>query len=1482
MRGLIKYIVLVFLIFILAGLTYADSGADRARNIESLSNYLILMVHGTGDGEDCLKAAQGYLERPITDGGLGLTGHVYRYKFSDKFGSIKTWSKELKNWFVWAKSDFKQYVVSLDPHDSYYTIADVPDSMVPSQFILICHSAGGLAARHYVMGRDENGIPLYEGNVKKIITIDTPHLGSQAGEAAIWSEENAGARILIPWTALALCAFPWTAPSRVFVASNAVASLTSIALTEGALTGLDRHARQPIVQEQKPGGAFLNELNYNLSLPLGYELPSYSLIACKGVPTPTRVSDSAGLVCNSVIISRFAASLSNALSNEEMGNYEEKISSIGLTVTSGYPFFDDGDLVSSFASQKGEGIPSLQSAKVYEYTYRSTSIAVLGTVIDGVLAATYFLPGTVSIWIAVGAGLACLPMEEATDYMMAHNSMKDKVIIRHPIVQKEAQLDDVLTSSQPTYIEDLNGATILEQSLFDSSYVGGTSISSLRQVPFVLSSNLTKETDGRMTPLSAFHPVEVKGYSYDNRSNTSVPIVIDGQEQKVTSISVKEAPTKISGVLRDFMPSKMQYFQYSENFAAWKPVPKMDEWGNFEVDGLKLAEGQNVIAFRAKNKVGYESSQILKIILNTIPMQPSQFKPLPEYYVATANPEISVEFNKSEYTGDYDSEKITIQGMTFDGEEVAPQVESSLEAYHPWAKASYKANGLSDGEHKVAVRAESNVGVAQGLWTFYVDTTAPTISIEPLTPYSPRGPTTIRYTVSDEVSPNLRSVRCDLYDKNDNLITTIATADSLSKGENYFTLDPRSLDTSLLDGTYKVKVKAFDLAGNAAVAETPLIIDATPPTVGPVALTPTPMTSKSNELKLNAEVSEKAMVIIKLNNLSNKTTTAYLTQTSASPLPTAYFPSSYAWSYNNSFSKGPEDGFYRIEVIARDEAGNESAPRTLEAVRIDRTPPTIFGQIANPYVLTNIGANAYKTTLAYSLRENGLGDKGEGVGVKVKIFNATTGLLADAYEAAPASLTEENKIVWHSTTEQLKGAYKFQITATDDVGNSAIAYSTCVKDGIAPVISFPAEDAEISGLVAIRGTAMDPDWSNDKPFKQYRVYYKKGPSPAPAGEGGPSPQAMVGEGWETAALEVPLINRGGGASNISLRPLQNDATLAYLNTNGLENGEYTILVIVEEESGDSLSVTRQVNVNNNSFSSSAMTSPYIKLKPLASTVDFKSDDSVKLPIGFINSVKPANVYVEIIKSQDEKPVYFKYFPNILGAPFVGKPDYKAGTDLGYFIWSDESGYHIRWSADGSSHKFSGNLISMGGTVNITGGQSSVSSVGSMISWNKTISGGEGGFDFTADGGQLMITPKLDEDPTSPSIYADNVYLGITKQTQQYLPLLIDVAGQRLVNLTEMGKTTSSTAVLPSGLDWDGRLDTGAYVDNGNYIVRVIAEGVDGQGLASAEAVVNVTTPFELKVKEATNKEFSSLSVPDRVSVFYNVSKDALITAQVQK
>jgi flagellar hook assembly protein FlgD len=880
---------------------------------------------------------------------------------------------------------------------------------------------------------------------------------------------------------------------------------------------------------------------------------------------------------------------------------------------------------------------------------------------------------------------------------------------------------------------------------------------------------------------------------------------------------------------------------------------------------------------------------VLKICTNSIPPFPSKQSPEQGLFTNDPRPTISVEFNKAGFS-ESPWEYIHFETFNVDSVECLANatVLSTVEgAYHFRAKAEYQPSApLSDGPHDVVVLSRSNVGPYQTMWSFIVDTQAPTISIEALQPYSPRAPNaeplSIRYKTSDNLSTFLRALSFKLYDKSGNYITKIATFDVQSVGENYVTLDPEQLKINgqwIVDGVYSIKATLSDQAGNVTTESVALTIDSTPPTILEANVSPKPMTSNSDSMNFNAELSENSIVTIKMINKATNVASAYIAQAQS----TAF----YSWSYNNQFGiSGPEDGLYKIEVTARDAAGNVCDPYVIDNVRIDRTPPVVFANACLPYVLANIGDDPYTTTLNYQISESN--DKaenqvvsGQGLGVRVKLFNENTGELIRTWSNAPADIGSINEVVWNGNSANIgKGAYKFQITATDAVGNLSNAYSTCVKDGVAPIISFPAKDQVVSGSIAIRGTAIDPDWTNNLPFNQYRIYYAKGEQSAPGN------LDALGTEWKSDFVEVPEINRAqstgdGAQKNISIRPLQNDSTLAYLYSAGLENGTYTLLVVAEEDGGETAACIRVIKVKNDEITASYSTDPVVKLNPLPQRIHFDLEGRIKLPISFINGIKTANVNLEIKQvgsaGTNEGIVFHKYMPSVRGNKYTGKPTYQPGQNLGYYIWSDELGWHIRWSADGSSHHFTGNLMAVGQisdiiTINWSRPDASGQATG-LINWDTSMSGGEGGIDFSFNGSMLILTPKIDEDPASPSFTADNVYLGMTNATEQYLPIMIN---------------TSAEGVAPETVEWDGKLDTGGFVDSGVYTIRIRAEGADGIGLATDEAQIEVETEYDISNIETVNKTFSSVgalaptgaSGPDRVSVYFNLSKDSYISAYV--
>ncbi|NQU16974.1 MAG: hypothetical protein HQ564_02815 [Candidatus Saganbacteria bacterium] len=724
----------------------------------------------------------------------------------------------------------------------------------------------------------------------------------------------------------------------------------------------------------------------------------------------------------------------------------------------------------------------------------------------------------------------------------------------------------------------------------------------------------------------------------------------------------------------------------------------------------------------------------------------------------------------------------------------------------------------------------------------------PSTSHATLEAFSAKKPLIIKFKLKDEQAVCLKNITCALFDLEDRLITKIATSASMSKGKHFFVWNARKKDGKpIANGRYYVSIKAFDQAGNKKISMKAISIDTSAPKILSAEFSPKTMTSASKTQKVIVKTDEPATVFIRMKNKETGTVNVYLAKSTSHKSTGA--EAQYTWDYSNQFSAGLKDGVYEVEISAQDKAGNESAAFEAGNIRVDRTPPVIYAQAAVPYVLSNIGANPYTTTLSYMVSE-------PNSAVTIKVIEEKTGKIVKTL-TDKALLNSENKSTWNgSSIKVATGSYRFKIIAEDKFGNYSVAYATCVKDGIAPVISFPAANANLSGVVAIKGTAIDPDWTNDKLFERYSLYYaigKKTPSTVP--EKWPTI-------WKKDFIKIPEINGNG------TRPLQGNSTLGYLYTTGLKNGEYTILVVVEEKEGIKIACARHISVYNDAEQTA--TQPFIKLHPIAPSVSFNSDNSVKLPINFVNSVAPANVYVEIVEAGLKRLVFHKKFQNVAGTTFTGKPTYENGKDLGYFIWMDANNvWHIEWSHDGKLHRFSGNIVALDGKITPLpqGEGMGVRATENLISWNTTSSGG---FSFKPDHNvqQLMIFPKIDEETKSPQIYASNIYMGIAKNTKSYLPIMIDVKNSNGGNLSS------------SGCEWDGKLETGAYADSGNYIVRVRAEGINGFGLATAESRVNIITPFEVKNIETVNQTFSPFGLPDRVSIFYGVSKDSNVSAYV--
>ncbi|MBO5956398.1 MAG: hypothetical protein J6Q39_02450 [Bacteroidales bacterium] len=198
--------------------------------MESITSYNVLMVHGAYGSEkgfsacDSLKDAYEYggmLGNGATLGGYGnndritkwlskkvfeepdigdernaVNSYIYNWRsFSNPANSSsnnahelgdRTWNKdktfgqrralveeaqEVKAWFVVDPNDTSKNLHGQEALDSMRNHPDLFRQLA-SRYILIAHSMGGVVSREYVQGN------FYNGDVDKIITLDSPHEGT--------------------------------------------------------------------------------------------------------------------------------------------------------------------------------------------------------------------------------------------------------------------------------------------------------------------------------------------------------------------------------------------------------------------------------------------------------------------------------------------------------------------------------------------------------------------------------------------------------------------------------------------------------------------------------------------------------------------------------------------------------------------------------------------------------------------------------------------------------------------------------------------------------------------------------------------------------------------------------------------------------------------------------------------------------------------------------------------------------------------------------------------------------------------------------------------------------------------------------------------------------------------------------------------------------------------------------------------------------
>jgi hypothetical protein len=114
----------------------------------------------------------------------------------------------------------------------------------------------------------------------------------------------------------------------------------------------------------------------------------------------------------------------------------------------------------------------------------------------------------------------------------------------------------------------------------------------------------------------------------------------------------------------------------------------------------------------------------------------------------------------------------------------------------------------------------------------------------------------------------------------------------------------------------------------------------------------------------------------------------------------------------------------------------------------------------------------------------------------------------------------------------------------------------------------------------------------------------------------------------------------------------------------------------------------------------------------------------------------------------------------------GRRGFHAGGELGYFIWHDDDGWHIRWTTGGRTHGFTGEIRSDGAlhdvkAVRTEKGDVVVRAVQDLV-FRATSTGGVDGFDFRTKGDRVTFRLRIDElqaDRTRVSVGAAGIHPG---------------------------------------------------------------------------------------------------------------------------
>ncbi len=233
----------------------------------------------------------------------------------------------------------------------------------------------------------------------------------------------------------------------------------------------------------------------------------------------------------------------------------------------------------------------------------------------------------------------------------------------------------------------------------------------------------------------------------------------------------------------------------------------------------------------------------------------------------------------------------------------------------------------------------------------------------------------------------------------------------------------------------------------------------------------------------------------------------------------------------------------------------------------------------------------------------------------------------------------------------------------------------------------------------------------------------------------------------------------------------------------------------------------------------------------------------------------------------------------------GEPTYIPGTDVGYFIWHDNAGWHLRMSGDGGTDYFNGTITASESFTNLNyfdfeTGEGDTAGIGNPTSFNMNEGSGEDSLDFNITGGTVTFDLWLND-----AYQTFTIFVGSSKANPVSVPFLLSeytkIANNNISFNTGFGVSSilSNVPIIGNTITFNGQ--AGIVVSGGSPYISdnfVSATTYSGKGLPGSGGSI-FSSPALLQLLNRRPQSQTQISL-DSIS-FDTIEGEPLISSDLK-